>query len=1022
MISFCIVCEADAGCCSQIQRSLLLALALLPDSTQESVLRIHTFGGLSIRDSEGKPLVGAAAQPRRLAILALLARAGDRGMSRDKILSLLWPDADDERGPRSLAQALYALRKELGAEEVIAGSKELRLDPGLASTDIGDFASAVARSDDARAVALYQGPFLDGFHLPGAGDFSRWVETERAALAHDYMRSLEALARASTAKGSASEAVNWWRKITALDPLNARYTMGLMEALVASGDRAGAIKQAHVYHLLVEQELDLPPDRDVMTLAERLRSAADAPAPATQVAGAEPTMAHRESPNGPGASSVPVVAPAATAPDERIVRGNARAWPQNRAAAVGVVALLVLIAVAGYAMVRGRSDTRAADGRRKDGGDAGPVVAVGQIVAYGSDSTAKALAGPVSDLLATSLARTPGLRVVSRGRLLELMRPAPGGTLDTTAGGFVDAARRAGGTEILDGTVYSRPGGTLRLDLRRVDLATGAIGDVHTVEGTDLFALVDSGTARIVAALGARSPAGSVADVTTRSEAAYRMYEQGIRAYFRGDYRTAHAFFAGATAQDSLFALATYQSAITSHDEPDSIPVRLERAKRLAARASDRERLTILAKWAYTVSSPSMQQVAETLVTRYPTEVEGYLYTGIARAYAGDFLGGIAQLERAIAMDSLGARNDRPSCASCEALRWLVSAYQLADSFPAAEREARRWIRLQPGSSQATRALSEVFEAEGRPAAADSIVRSTATADPAYDDVLTFRAIHLIRAGDYDTADRLLLAKTREPVPARQIEAYWQLALSLREQGRLMEALDATRYGRMLTAGLGRSKFAPPDPIEGQIQLESRRPGIAAALFDSIAQRAARQPTSSQIARGSAWMLTQVATARAAAGDTAALTKLADSIRVLGAGSFFGRDRRLFHHVRGLLLAARGDDDAAIAEFQAAIYSVPSGYTRTNVELARLFMRDNRPRDAVAVLQPIFRGSLDASNLYVNRIEAHELLAQAWDAARVRDSAAAHYSVVARVWASGDPLFRARGDSAKRRIASLGAR
>ena len=86
------------------------------------VIRIQTLGGLSVRGDDGKTLAGSAGQPRRLSILALLARAGDRGIRREKILSLLWPDAD-EQGARTLTQALYALRKDLGAEEVIAGAK-----------------------------------------------------------------------------------------------------------------------------------------------------------------------------------------------------------------------------------------------------------------------------------------------------------------------------------------------------------------------------------------------------------------------------------------------------------------------------------------------------------------------------------------------------------------------------------------------------------------------------------------------------------------------------------------------------------------------------------------------------------------------------------------------------------------------------------------------------------------------------------------------------------------------------------
>jgi predicted Zn-dependent protease len=267
----------------------------------------------------------------------------------------------------------------------------------------------------------------------------------------------------------------------------------------------------------------------------------------------------------------------------------------------------------------------------------------------------------------------------------------------------------------------------------------------------------------------------------------------------------------------------------------------------------------------------------------------------------------------------------------------------------------------------------------------------------------------------------LLIAKTKEPAPSRQLDAYWLLTISLREQGRLAEALNAARHLRPISVALSR-RSVTSSVLEAQLQLESSRPLVAATLFDSIARVPERNASPSQLSRASAWILTHAANARAAAGDTIAVARLVDSIRVLGSGSGFGRDQRLFHHVRGLLLAARHDDAGAIAEFQRAVYSLSGGYTRTNYELARLFLHNNRPRDAVAVLQPALRGTIDGSNIFLNRTELHELLAQAWDAAGTKDSAAAHYAVVARAWAGGDPRFRNRADSARRRLVSLGAR
>src|SRR5690606_32935195 len=104
----------------------------------------------------------------------------------------------------------------------------------------------------------------------------------------------------------------------------------------------------------------------------------------------------------------------------------------------------------------------------------------------------------------------------------------------------------------------------------------------------------------------------------------------------------------------------------------------------------------------------------------------------------------------------------------------------------------------------------------------------------------------------------------------------------------------------------------------------------------------------------------------------------------------YGRDWRLEHHVRGLLLAARGDDAAAVTSFRNAIYSWSHGYTRSNLALAQALMRLGRPRDAIAPLLSALHGSLEVNNLYVTHTTLHRELARAWRAAGTPDSAAVH--------------------------------
>jgi DNA-binding SARP family transcriptional activator len=234
------------------------------------VLEVNTLGRLHVRGESGV-ISGSAAQPRRLAILALLAAAGQQGLTREKVLAYLWPDTEEERARRGLNQALYALRQDLGSDDVFLGSRDLRLNPDLISSDVAEFEAALQRGRLEDAAARYTGSFLDGFHLPGAPEFERWAEEERASLARCYAESLEKLAKRSEQQGDWPEAVSWWRKVAAQDPLNARVAVSLMRALVANGDRAGALQHSRVYEVLMEQELDEPPDRMVVELAAELK-------------------------------------------------------------------------------------------------------------------------------------------------------------------------------------------------------------------------------------------------------------------------------------------------------------------------------------------------------------------------------------------------------------------------------------------------------------------------------------------------------------------------------------------------------------------------------------------------------------------------------------------------------------------------------------------------------------------------------------------------------------------------------
>ena len=209
----------------------------------------------------------------------LVARGGERGINRNKLLALLWPDADDAQGRRVLSQALYTLRRDLGSDECIRGTHDLRLNLEEVWCDVGQFERAIAQGELQQAAALYVGPFLEGFRLASAPEFERWADEERTMIQRRFHDAVEQLARAAEIDGAFDVAVKWWRRRAEDDPLNARVAVSMMRALAAAGDRSGALREARLFEALFAQELEMAPDRAVVELADSLRNE-HAPTPA----------------------------------------------------------------------------------------------------------------------------------------------------------------------------------------------------------------------------------------------------------------------------------------------------------------------------------------------------------------------------------------------------------------------------------------------------------------------------------------------------------------------------------------------------------------------------------------------------------------------------------------------------------------------------------------------------------------------------------------------------------------------
>jgi serine/threonine-protein kinase len=230
------------------------------------MFRLGTFGGLVLTDAAGDVVMP---QRRRLAFLALLAAAGERGLSRDKMLGYLWAESSSENARHALEQLLYSMRKQV-SDLLFQGTDPLRLDTRAVHADVVDFARAIAAKDPAGAVTLYRGPFLDGFYLAGAPEFERWAEAERARLEAEHAEALRKLAAEAHALGRRTVEIDLRRRLASADPLGERAAIALVKALVEAGDWAGALRHAREYEARLREELPGAQVTDLMELVRRM--------------------------------------------------------------------------------------------------------------------------------------------------------------------------------------------------------------------------------------------------------------------------------------------------------------------------------------------------------------------------------------------------------------------------------------------------------------------------------------------------------------------------------------------------------------------------------------------------------------------------------------------------------------------------------------------------------------------------------------------------------------------------------
>ena len=216
----------------------------------------------------GKPPLPELLWRKHLALCLVLGTAPERRCSREHLIGLLWGETTDRAARHSLNEALRVIRRAAGAGAIDASGDAVAwvTRPQL---DTDEF-DALEGDDPTAAAALIAGAFCEGFAVPGAQEFERWLTDERTRWQGRLVDALVRAAKLAEDRGDARGALAFAERALRLDGHSDLAVQATIRAHWVAGDRAGALAVAEAYRARMAEDLGLDIDETTAALTDRV--------------------------------------------------------------------------------------------------------------------------------------------------------------------------------------------------------------------------------------------------------------------------------------------------------------------------------------------------------------------------------------------------------------------------------------------------------------------------------------------------------------------------------------------------------------------------------------------------------------------------------------------------------------------------------------------------------------------------------------------------------------------------------
>ena len=221
-------------------------------SRPEPAIRLSLLGGFELT-VEDQPVEVISGSQRLLAFLALQ----ERPVLRSYIAGNLWLEKSEDRAAANLRAALWRVRHP-GLNLIVTSGNQVALSPRVAV----DVRQALEATRNLLDPAIEPAGLLPTFLLSGdilPDWYEDWVAVERERLRQLRLHALEAVCVKLTRAGRMAEAVDVGLAAVATEPLRESSHRVLIQAHVAEGNRAEAVRQYEIYRTTLWSELGVSP-------------------------------------------------------------------------------------------------------------------------------------------------------------------------------------------------------------------------------------------------------------------------------------------------------------------------------------------------------------------------------------------------------------------------------------------------------------------------------------------------------------------------------------------------------------------------------------------------------------------------------------------------------------------------------------------------------------------------------------------------------------------------------------------